>query len=437
MTSGAETQAKQAAPASTRLASCRSCDHGRLRIVLDLGRQPIANALLEPEDLDRPEPTFPLEVMFCDDCGLLQVSETIPPEVLFGADYPYFSSFIPALLEHSRLHAQSLINERKLGAEDLVVEIASNDGYLLRNFVEAGVPVLGIDPAAGPAAAAVAAGVPTIQDFFGARLARALAEDGKRASIMLANNVLAHVTGINDFVEGFAILLAEHGVAEFEFPYVRELVERCAFDTIYHEHVFYYSLCALEPLFARHGLHLNDVETLPIHGGSLRLRVSKKPGKTERLKRLQEEERTLGLHTPAYYEDFGRRVNRLGSDLRDLLAEKRQQGATIAAYGAAAKGATLLNFATVPDGTLSYVVDRNVHKVGKYMPGVRLPIREVDVLAQERPDYVLILSWNFADEIVAQQQEYRAKGGRFLCPIPSPHELTDGSMSASVAAAGA
>jgi hypothetical protein len=409
---------------STPLSHCRSCGSGRLNLILDLGKQPIANALLEPADLDKPEAVFPLEVMFCEDCGLLQVSETIPPDVLFGADYPYFSSFIPALLEHSRAHAHSLLGERKLGAHDLVVEIASNDGYLLKNFVEAGVPALGVDPASGPAKAAIAAGVPTRNDFFGARCARELVAEGHRASVMLANNVLAHVTDINDFVEGFAILLRDDGVAEFEFPYVRELAERCAFDTIYHEHVFYYSLCALEPLFARHGLHLNDVEPLEIHGGSLRLRVSKNTGKTARLKQLQAEEIELGLNTAAYYATFAERVGAVRDALRRLLSEKIAAGGSIAAYGAAAKGATLLNFVDLPKDTIRYVVDRNTHKVGKYMPGVRLPIRGVEALQSDRPDYLLILTWNFAEEIMAQQNAYALNGGTFLCAIPTPRILT-------------
>ncbi|WP_198670784.1 class I SAM-dependent methyltransferase [Oceanicella sp. SM1341] len=403
-----------------RITCCRSCGGAELTMVLDLGAQPLANALLEPADLDHEEPVFPLEVMICEGCGLLQVSETIPPQVLFGMDYPYYSSFIPALLAHSREHALALMEERRLGADDLVVEIASNDGYLLRNFVEAGVPVLGIDPADGPAAAARKVGVETIQDYFGAALAGQLVSEGRRASVMLANNVLAHVENINDFVEGFAVLLAGDGIAEFEFPYVRDLVEQCAFDTIYHEHVFYYSLTALEPLFERHGLHLNDVTRLPIHGGSLRLRVSRLRGKSARLLALQEEERLLGIGGLDYYQRFGARVEKIGADLRTMLGEMRARGRTVAAYGAAAKGATLLNFARLPEGTIDYVVDRNTNKVGKYMPGVRLEIRPVEALLETKPEALLILSWNFADEIVAQQAAYSSQGGTFLCAIPHP-----------------
>ena len=406
-----------------RLTACRSCGGADLVLVLDLGRQPLANALLSAEELNRPEPVFPLEVIVCKACGLAQVSETIPPDVLFNADYPYFSSFIPALLRHSREHALMLIEERRLGPADLVVEVASNDGYLLRNFVDAGVPALGIDPAAGPVEAANAAGVPTQKAFFGAGTARRLVAEGRSAAVMLANNVLAHVTDINDFVAGFAILLAEDGIAEFEFPYVRDLVEGCAFDTIYHEHVFYHSLSALEPLFARHRLHLNNVWRLDIHGGSLRLRVSRTAGKSERLAALLAEERALGIDQVAYYKDFGDRVAGIRMDLRNMLRTFRAQGKTIAAYGAAAKGATLLNYAELPEGTIGFVVDRNTHKVGKWMPGVRLPIRDVAELGTARPNYLLILTWNFAEEIVEQQRAYHASGGIFLCAIPTPRVL--------------
>jgi hypothetical protein len=392
-------------------------------MVLDLGRQPLANALLTDDELTTPEPVFPLEVVVCEACSLAQVGETIPPSVLFGKDYPYFSSFIPSLIEHSRKHAVELIEELGLRSNDLVVEIASNDGYLLKNFVEAGVPALGIDPAAGPVAAAMAAGVPTRTAYFGAAVARELAAEGYRPKVMLANNVLAHVADINDFVAGFAIMLADDGIIEFEFPYVRELVERCAFDTIYHEHVFYYSLASLEPLFLRHGLFLVDVKHLPIHGGSLRLRVAKAPGKSERLKALQAEERDAGLDRVAYYHDFARRVEQVRSELRDMLGNYRREGRSIAAYGAAAKGATLLNFLALPEETISFVVDRNAHKVGKYMPGVRLPIRDVSEIQKAQPDYVLILTWNFAEEIVEQQKTYRDAGGTFLCPVPTPHVL--------------
>jgi hypothetical protein len=412
--------------AAEQLSACRSCGSTDLAMVLDLGKQPIANALVDAADQDQEQQVFPLELMLCKACSLCQVSETIPPATLFGQDYPYFSSFIPALLDHSRAHAESLLKERELGPDDLVVEVASNDGYLLQTFVKAGVPVLGIDPAKGPADAAIARGVPTINAFFNAALARELVSAGHSASVILANNVLAHVESINDFVEGFSILLSEHGIAEFEFPYVRELLERGAFDTIYHEHVFYYSLQALEPIFERHGLYLNDALPIDIHGGSLRLRVSHHADRSLRLARLLAEERVIGLHDVAAYEDFGARVAAIRGALREMLEGVSAAGGTIAAYGAAAKGATLLNYAALPKELIRYIVDRNPHKVGKYMPGVMLPIRSVEEFEASPTTHLLILPWNFVDEIMEQQRAFAAAGGKFLVAIPFPQLIEPG-----------
>jgi hypothetical protein len=421
----ATVQTNSSAPplGSSRLLACRACGSADLVMVLDLGRQPIANALVEPGDENKEQPLFPLELMVCQSCSLCQVSETIPPATLFGGDYPYFSSFIPALLDHSRTHAEALIAERELGPADLVVEVASNDGYLLLPFLQAGIRVLGIDPAKGPAKAAIERGVPTINAFFNADLARELASAGKRASVMLANNVLAHVENINDFVEAFSILLDDHGVAEFEFPYVRELLRRGAFDTIYHEHVFYYSLQALEPIFERHGLYLNDALPIEIHGGSLRLRVSHQADRSLRLARLMAEERAMGLHTVTAYQDFATQVQGIREALRTMLDAIVANGGSIAAYGAAAKGATLLNYADLPAGMIRYVVDRNTHKVGKYMPGVMLPIHDVETFERAPTTHLLILPWNFADEIMQQQQAFADAGGTFLTAIPFPGEL--------------
>jgi hypothetical protein len=412
------TRTEQAAPKSTRITACRSCGGKHLTVVLDLGLQPIANALLEADQLGKPEPVFPLEVMFCNDCSVLQVSETIPPEVLFSVEYPYYSSFMPSLLAHSRDHAMALIKQRKLTPKDLVVEVASNDGYLLRNFVEAGIPVLGIDPSDGPVKAALEVGVPTMKAFFGAELARKQPAEAKRATEINANTVAAHGTNINDFIEGFSILLADDGIASFEVGYIRDVTENCAFDTVYHEHVFYHSLAGLEPLYARHGLYLNDAERLTTQGGSIRSVVSKKPGKTERLLQLQKEERELGLDRIDYYKSFGTRVANLRTELQALMADLVARKASIAAYGAAAKAATLLNYVNLPKGTISYVVDRNTHKVGKYLPGVQVPIKDVSELMTSRPDYTLVLSWNFMDEIVSQQRAYLDAGGVFLRPVP-------------------
>ena len=404
----------------SKLTHCRSCASDRLITFLDLGVQPIANALLEADELQTPEPEFPLELALCEDCALVQVTETIPPEVLFAKDYPYFSSFSPALLEHSREHALAVLAERKLDSDSLVVEIASNDGYLLKNFVAAGIPVLGIDPAEGPVKAARERGVPTQQAFFGTAVAHELVAQGKRADVMFANNVVAHVDAINDFVGGFAVLLKDDGIARLECAYLRDLIEKCEFDTVYHEHLFYHSLTALRPLFRRHALYLNDAERLSIHGGSLRITVSKQPGESARLIQLQQEEDALGMGKRSYYTSFSERVGRLRTELVALVQDLRARKARLAAYGAAAKGATLLNYVKLEAGALEYVVDRNTHKVGKYMPGVRLPIRPVDSLIADRPDYVLILAWNFGAEIIEQNRAYTEAGGRFIVPVPEP-----------------
>jgi SAM-dependent methyltransferase len=410
---------------------CRSCGGSALTTILDLGLQPIANALVEPEKLCEAEDRFPLRIVFCHGCSLVQIAETIPPTVLFGSDYPYFSSFSPALLAHSRAHAVALIQERRLGPDSLVIEVGSNDGYLLKTFVEAGIPVLGIDPASGPAAEAEQAGIRTRVAFFDTSVARDLVREGYSADVIIANNVLAHVEGINSFLHGIAMLLAEDGVARFEVPYLRDLIDACEFDTIYHEHVFYFSLGALEPLFARHRLHLTDVERLDIHGGSLRLTASKAPGASDRLKSLRAEEAELGMSSLTYYASFGQRVAALRDELRSLILELTVRGASVAAYGAAAKGVTLLNYMGIGGETLPYVVDRNVHKVGKLMPGLKLPIQPVDTLVHNRPDYLLLLAWNFADEIMEQQRAYAELGGRFIIPIPSPLVVELESASAS------
>lgn len=419
MTSMESTTADQPHPPLRRagLTHCRSCSGQHLTTFLDLGSQPIANALIEEQQLGEPEPCFPLELAFCHDCGLVQVTETIAPEVLFGRDYPYFSSFSPALLAHSRDHVQRILAERPLNSSSLVVEVASNDGYLLGNFIEAGVPVLGIDPAAGPVAAAHKRGVPTLHAFFGAELARKLAAEGKRADVMIANNVAAHVDSINDFIEGFAILLKDDGFARLEVAYLRDMIEKCEFDTVYHEHLFYWSLTAMERQLARHGLHLNDAERLAIHGGSIRVTTSKQPGRSERLTALLAEEAALGMDDISYYLSFAAQVEQLRQTLRASVHQMHVEGRRLAAYGAAAKGATLLNYMKFEDGVVEYVVDRNPAKVGKYLPGVKVPIRPVETLTRDRPDYVLVLAWNFAKEIIQQNEDYARLGGQFILPV--------------------
>ena len=397
---------------------CRSCGGARLEVVLDLGRTPLANAL--PTDPSALEPTYPLAVAMCRDCALVQTTYWVSGEVIFGGDYPYFSSFSTDYLRHARDHALELIETRALGPESLVVEIASNDGYLLRNFVEKGVPVLGIDPARGPAETARGIGVPTLEEYFGSDLARRLRADGQRADVMLANNVLAHVDDPKELAAGVALLLKPEGVAVFEVPYLVDLVERCAFDTIYHEHNGYFSLRALENLFQPHGLHVIDVKRLEIHGGSLRVSVAPKSAKQTAVGELRSLEDRLGVANVDFYRQFAQRVETVTRGLKDLLERLRAEGKRVAAYGAAAKGATLSNAAGLGPDLVAYVVDRNPAKQGRFLPGVRIPIVPPERLQEDPPDVLLVFAWNILPEIRAQLEDFP---GRFLVPIPEPRIL--------------
>ena len=399
---------------------CRSCGGEDLRVFLSLGDMPLSDGLLAPEDLAREEPRFPLDVAFCADCALAQILETVPPEQLFGADYPYFSSFTDALLRHSQANVTARIEELKLDDRSLVIELASNDGYLLQYYRAKGIAVLGIDPAPGPVAAARKRGIETLQAFFGRELAAKLAAEGRRADVIHANNVLAHVADTNGFVAGIGTLLKEDGVAVIEVPYVKELIDRGEFDTIYHEHLCYFSVTALTRLFGRHGLSLNRVEPLEIHGGSLRLFVGKRERADRSVADHLQAERLAGVDRLDYYAGFSDRVGRLRGDLVALLGKLKGEGARIAGYGAAAKGTILLNFAGVGREVLEFVADRNVHKQGRYIPGVRLPIVAPQRILEEQPDYLLILPWNFKEEIMEQQAEFERRGGHFIVPVPAP-----------------
>lgn len=402
-------------------ATCRSCGSVDLHPVLSLGSTPLANSLLTEAQLDEPEPTYPLDLYLCRVCALVQITETVPPEVLFR-DYLYFSSFSDTMLEHSKKLATRLVAERGLDAHSLVAEAASNDGYLLRFYRDLGVPVLGIEPARNIALVAEERGIPTIAEFFDATLARRLVDDEQRPNVFHAHNVLAHVADLNGFVEGISIVLAEDGEAVIEAPYVKDMIDKCEFDTIYHEHLCYFSLTALEALFRRHGLAVADVERVSVHGGSLRVFVRREGdwSPSRAVVELLDEETAWGVADAAPYDAFALRVAELREELLALLAGLKNGGARIAAYGAAAKGSTLLNVFGIGADTIDFVVDRSTVKVGRYTPGVHLHIDPPERLLEELPDYLLLLAWNLADEIMAQQAEYRQRGGRFIVPVPVP-----------------
>lgn len=414
----AQTTSKTERAPGITIESCRSCGSSKLTSFLDLGTTPLADRLLTEEQLGEPELVAPLDVVLCEDCSLVQITETVSPEVLFCQNYPYFSSVSKALMKHFGDSAQHILEMRQLGADSLVVEAASNDGYMLKHFVAAGVPVLGIDPADGPAKKAQESGVTTLNTFFTKELADELFEEGKRADVFLANNVLAHVADLNGFTAGVARLLKDDGVAVIECPYLLELIEHCEFDTIYHQHLCYFSITALVNLFSRHGLSLNEVVLTTIHGGSLRLFIEKKKNVGKSVTSMLKREKELGVDGLAYYENFAARVEGLKTDLIAVLERLKGEGKRIFGYGAAAKGCTLLSYCGVGSQYLDCILDLSPAKHDRYFTGNRLKIEPPTKLMEERPDAVLIIAWNFAQEIMKQQQQYHDQGGIFVIPVP-------------------
>ncbi len=402
-------------------ATCRFCGHGLEHTFVDLGASPLAQSFLSEEQLSQMEPFYPLHVYVCGKCFLVQLQEFVAPENIFS-DYLYFASYSDSWLAHAKAYTDLMVERFPINEKSLVVEIASNDGYLLQYFVEKKIPVLGIEPAANVAAVAAQKGIPSLVKFFKSETARELAARGQKADLLLGNNVLAHVPDINNFVAGMKILLNPHGVITMEFPHLMRLMEENQFDTIYHEHFSYFSFLAVEKIFARHGLTLFDVQELPTHGGSLRIFARHAQDSSEpvgsRVTELRGRERAAGFDQLETYSRFAEQVKETKRKLLEFLIHAKQSGKKIVAYGAAAKGNTLLNYCGIRTDFLDYVVDRSPHKQGKFLPGARIPIYPPEHIRETRPDYLLILPWNLKDEIIQQNAYLREWGGQFVVPIP-------------------
>lgn len=410
-----------------KLGPCRSCGAQLEHTFCDLGMSPLSNAFLTAEQLERMEPFYPLHAYVCGRCFLVQLREFESPQHIFGGDYAYFSSYSQTWLDHARAYVEHMIERFAFGPASMIVEIASNDGYLLQYFKEKDVPVLGIEPAENCAHAAMQAGIPTLMKFFGSELASELKAQGKSADLLLGNNVLAHVPSLNDFVKGLKVLLKPKGVITMEFPHLLNLMRENQFDTIYHEHFSYFSFLTAEEVFTRQELKVFDVDRLSTHGGSLRVYAAHSEDATKpitrEVTRLRDEETRAGLADLRTYRGFSDQVRRTKRKLLEFLVGAKSSGKSVVGYGAPAKGNTLLNYCGVRTDFLDYTVDRSPQKQGKFLPGTHIPIFHPDRLRDTRPDYVLILPWNIKEEIVSQMSHVREWGGKFVVPIPEVEVL--------------
>lgn len=401
--------------------ACRFCQRALHVTFVDLGMSPLCESFLNAEQLDEMEPFYPLHVYVCENCYLVQVQEYVSPEHIFS-EYAYFSSYSDTWLDHAKRYADQITARLMLNETSFVVEVASNDGYLLQYFREKKIPILGIEPAANVAQVAIEKGLPTQIEFFGSECAHRLAADGKQADLIIGNNVLAQVPNLNDFVAGLKILLKSQGVITLEFPHLLRLVAENQFDTIYHEHFSYFSLTTVEKIFAAHDLTLFDIEELPTHGGSLRIYArhndDSSPAPSERVLELRKREQDAGILDVGFYLAFAERVKETKRKLLLFLIQAKQAGHSVVGYGAPGKGNTMLNYSGIRTDYLDYVVDRNPWKHGKFLPGTHIPIYAPRKIAETRPDYVLILPWNLQDEIMQQLDYIREWGGKFVIPIP-------------------
>lgn len=401
--------------------NCRSCGSPLSQTFVDLGVSPLANAYLELADLDQMEPFYPLHAYVCERCFLVQLEELQSPQEIFS-DYAYFSSFSESWLQHARTYTERMIARFAIDTRSQVVEIASNDGYLLRNFRDRQIPVLGVEPARNVAEVAMMAGIPTVIEFFGTETARGLIERGQQADLLIGNNVLAHVPALNDFVDGMQMVLKPQGIITMEFPHLLRLMDGKQFDTIYHEHYSYFSFIAVEKIFARHSLAIFEVEELPTHGGSLRIYARHAADEARLIApsvaELQKRELELGFDRLSTYRAFAEEVKAVKRALLTFLIRAREDGKTVAAYGAPAKGNTLLNYCGIGTDFLEYTVDRSPHKQGRFLPGTRIPIHHPDRISETRPDYLLILPWNIREEICGQMAQVREWGCRFVVAVP-------------------